>query len=542
MLRIIVCGGQGSGKSAIIGRLSGAGLDLKETGAFRRGNGGLSGLALAASDADLALLTIDAAEPDEGIHEQLLALSALGVSRLVLAFTKMDLVGNAAETFDALCRDYADHAAALGLQNIASVPLSDRSGSLDWYGGPSLSVALKSAGDVAGPFRFAVAEADGGAVSGSVAGGVGRIGDQIIVLPGAKSATIASIIGESGPLDEAVTGHTVRLILDGAPAIDPGAMICAAGDRALMSDQFKTRIVWLHDDPLLPSRPYALRTANRTVPVTITDLKYIINPRTLEHEAATMLGRDEIGVCNLALAEPIAFDPGSENGITGGFTIIDNQSGETVAVGAIEFGLYRADNIHWQNLSVDRTARSDLKGQKPAVLWFTGLSGSGKSTIANLVEQKLHFLGRHTYTLDGDNVRHGLNKNLGFTDADRVENIRRVAETSKLMADAGLICLVSFISPFTAERRMARDLMEEGEFIEVFVNTPIEVCEARDPKGLYKKARAGEIKNFTGFDSPYDVPENPELDIPTETTPPEDAADAIIAYLREAGFIRDEAQ
>ena len=282
-----------------------------------------------------------------------------------------------------------------------------------------------------------------------------------------------------------------------------------------------------------------LSSANRTVAATITDLKYIINPRTLDHEAATKLGRDEIGVCNLALTDPIAFDPVAENQVTGGFTIIDNSSGETVAVGAIEFGLYRADNIHWQSLSVDRSARAGMKGQKPAVLWFTGLSGSGKSTIANLVEQKLHVLGRHTYTLDGDNMRHGLNKNLGFTDADRVENISRVAETSKLMADAGLICLVSFISPFTEERRMARELMEEGEFIEIFVNTPIEVCEARDPKGLYKKVRAGEIKNFTGFDSPYDEPENPELDILTEAMPPEEAADAIIAYMREAGFIRD---
>ncbi|HER26828.1 MAG TPA: adenylyl-sulfate kinase, partial [Rhodospirillales bacterium] len=314
--------------------------------------------------------------------------------------------------------------------------------------------------------------------------------------------------------------------------VSTGDIICKIDDRAQLSDQFRINLLWQDEAPLLPSRPYLLKMGERVVAASITDIRHIVNSQTLEQDAAKIMRLNETGACNLAVAGPIPYDPFEENRITGCFTLLDRESHQTVATGTIQYGLYRADNIHWQALGIDKAARSNMKEQKPAVLWFTGLSASGKSTIANLVEQKLHEAGRHTYTLDGDNVRHGLNKNLGFTDADRVENIRRVAETSKLMIDAGLICLVSFISPFRAERRMARELMEDGEFIEVFVDAPLEVCEARDPKGLYKKARAGEIKNFTGFDSPYEAPEHAEIVIPTAEMNPDEAAENIIGYLR----------
>jgi len=381
--------------------------------------------------------------------------------------------------------------------------------------------------DRGGPFRFLVDHVDGNSVTGILAGGTVGDGDAVVALPAANTGRVTSIVNDDS---------TTTLTLDDGMAVSPGDMICRVNDRAQLSDQFRVSLIWQHEEPLLPSRPYALKMGNRVVGASITDIRYVVNPDTQRHENAKTLRLDDAGVCNIAVASPIPYDPYKYNPVTGSFSILDNENHQTLATGTIEFGLYRADNIHWQAMGVDKAARSLMKNQKPAVLWFTGLSASGKSTIANLVDQKLHQIGHHTYTLDGDNVRHGLNKNLGFTDADRVENIRRVSETSKLMADAGLICLVSFISPFRAERRMARELMEEREFVEIFIDAPLEICEARDPKGLYKKARAGEIKNFTGFDSPYETPEHAEIVIPTAEMSPEESANRIVDYLLERGF------
>jgi len=379
-----------------------------------------------------------------------------------------------------------------------------------------------------GSFRFQVDAVNARKISGTLVGGRVHEGNEIVVLPSANTGRITLIAYNDG---------ATTLTLENGIDASPGDMICAIDDRAQLSDQFRVNLIWQHEVPLLPSRPYVLKMGSRSVVVSITDIKYIVTPHTQRHENAKTLRLDDTGVCNIAVSSPVPYDPFKKNPITGSFTILDKENHHTVATGTIEYGLYRADNIHWQTMGVSKAARSKMKNQKPAVLWFTGLSASGKSTIANLVDQKLHEIGHHTYTLDGDNVRHGLNKNLGFTDADRVENIRRVAETAKLMADAGLICLVSFISPFRAERRMARELMEDGEFIEVFVDAPLEVCEARDPKGLYKKARAGEIKNFTGFDSPYDPPENAEITVPTADMNQEEAANRIVDYLLERGFV-----
>ncbi len=383
----------------------------------------------------------------------------------------------------------------------------------------------------AGPFRFLVDQIDGNTVTGTLAGGAIGDGDGIVALPSARTGTVKSVVSSNG---------ATALILEDGIDVSPGDLICALDERAQISDQFRVNLSWQHEDPLLPSRPYLLKMGARVIAASITDIRYIVNPVTQKHEDARTLHRDDSGVCNIAVAGPLPYDPFTENPTTGSFTLLDKESRDTVATGTIEFGLYRADNIHWQALGIDKVARSRMKGQAPAVLWFTGLSASGKSTIANLVDEKLHLAGRHTYTLDGDNVRHGLNKNLGFTDADRVENIRRVGETSKLMVDAGLICLVSFISPFRAERRMARELLEDREFIEIFIDAPLEVCEARDPKGLYKKARAGEIKNFTGFDSPYEPPEHAEIVIKTADVNPEEAASCIVDYLLEKGFVVEE--
>jgi bifunctional enzyme CysN/CysC len=340
-----------------------------------------------------------------------------------------------------------------------------------------------------------------------------------------------------GDLDEAVAGQSVTLTLEDEIDISRGDTICTAGDPAEVANQFETTLLWMADEPMYPGRPYVMKIGTSTVNATITRPKYRIDVNTLAHEAVHELQLNEVGVCNLSLDRAIAFDPYRDNRETGGFILIDKMTNATVGMGMIHFALRRSSNVHWQALDVERSTRSAMKGHKPAVLWFTGLSGSGKSTIANIVDRKLIAAGAHTMILDGDNVRHGLNKDLGFTDADRVENIRRVAEVAKLMTDAGLITLVSFISPFRAERRLARDLMAEGEFVEVHVDTSLEVAEARDRKGLYKKARAGLIKNFTGIDSPYEEPENPEIRIDTSEVSAEEAADEIIRQLAEAGVV-----
>ena len=411
---------------------------------------------------------------------------------------------------------------------------------MDWYTGPTLLDHLETVGvrDVAQSkaFRMPVQwvnrpNLDFRGFAGFVSSGAIKPGDRIKVLPSAKESSVKAIVTIDGDLDEAVAGQSVTLTLEDEIDISRGDMICAAGDPAEVANQFETTVLWMADEPMFPGRPYLMKIGTSTVNATITRPKYRIDVNTLAHEAAHELDLNEVGVCNISLDRAIPFDAYNDNRETGGFILIDKMSNATVGMGMIHFALRRSSNVHWQALDVDRSTRASIKGQKPVVLWFTGLSGSGKSTIANIVDRKLIARGAHTMLLDGDNVRHGLNKDLGFTDADRVENIRRVAEVAKLMTDAGLITLVSFISPFRAERRLARDLMGEDEFKVIHVDTPLDVAEQRDVKGLYKKARAGQIKNFTGIDSPYERPENAAITVETTKTNPEDAADEIIRQL-----------
>ncbi len=532
MKHIIVCGGDGAGKSTIVDQLQDeTAIDTPGREYF------MAGLASAAADADFAVVVIDARRGiSDDIYRQCHALTVLGVMDAVFAVSKMDLVDYSQDIFDDIDGKFRKYGELLDLTIHGGVPISlDGGDAMPWYQGPTLPDLLAGI-DPAGPdhngsFRFLVDGVSAGTVTGTLAGGAIAPGESIVVLPSADTAVVDTV--------RAGDGKTELGLRDGVD-VSPGDIICKVDDRAQLSDQFRVKLLWQHEDPLLPSRPYLLKMGERVIAASITDIKHIVNPHTLERDAGKTMRLNDAGACNLALASPIPYDPFKDNQTTGRFTILDRESRHTLATGVIEFGLYRADNIHWQALGIDKLARSEMKNQKPAVLWFTGLSASGKSTVANLVEQKLHRIGQHTYTLDGDNVRHGLNKNLGFTDADRVENIRRVAETSKLMVDAGLICLVSFISPFRAERRMARELLDNREFIEVFVDTPLDICEARDPKGLYKKARAGEIKNFTGFDSPYEPPESAEIILKTADMNPDEAAIRVFDYLQEHGFVGSE--
>jgi bifunctional enzyme CysN/CysC len=394
------------------------------------------------------------------------------------------------------------------------------------------------------PFRFPVQwvnrpSMDFRGFCGTVASGTVKTGDRIRVQPSGRESRIARIVAYDGDLEQAVTGQSVTLALEDELDISRGDLISTVDSPAEVAAQFEATIVWMSDQPMLRGRSYLLKTGAKTVTATVSPIKYQVNVNTLEHIAADKLDLNAIGVCELELDQPICFDPYSENRDTGGFILIDRLTNHTVGAGMLRFALRRAHNIHIQHIDVDKASRATMKRQKPCLLWFTGLSGAGKSTIANIAEKRLHAMGYHTYILDGDNVRHGLNKDLGFTAEDRVENIRRIAEVGKLMLDAGLIVLTAFISPFRAERRMARGLMEQGEFVEVFVNTPISLAEQRDPKGLYKKARRGEIKNFTGVDSPYEEPEAPEISLDTAALSAEDAADRVIAVLRRMGVIEE---
>jgi len=373
--------------------------------------------------------------------------------------------------------------------------------------------------------------------SGTLASGIVRPGDDIRVQPSGKTSKIARIYTYDGDLSEAVAGQSVTLTLEDEIDVSRGDVISGSDQPAQTGEQFEATIVWMHDEPLLPGRPYLFKLGTRTVTATITDIKYQVNVNTLEHTAVKKLELNGIGVCNVSLDRPVAFDPYTENQDTGGFILIDRMTNNTVGAGMIHFSLRRSQNIHMQHVDVNKAARAVQKNQKPTVLWFTGLSGAGKSTIANQVETRLHAMGHHTYLLDGDNVRHGLNRDLGFTDADRVENIRRVAEVAKLMVDSGLIVLTAFISPFRSERSMARGMLEEGEFIEVFVDTPLNVAEDRDPKGLYKKARRGELKNFTGIDSAYEPPETAEVVLDTTRLSSENAAEQVIDILKARGIV-----
>ncbi|MDV2858491.1 sulfate adenylyltransferase subunit CysN [Oceanimonas sp. CAM02] len=509
-----------------------------------------------ASTADAAILMVDARK---GILTQTrrhsFLMSLLGIRHIVVAINKMDLVNYAEETFNRIKEEYAQFAEQLNLESITYIPLSafkgdnivEPSPNMPWYHGTTLmgyleTVEVDDTRMQRAPFRLPVQwvnrpNLDFRGFSGTIASGVIQPGDRIRVLPSGKESTVARIVVHGGDLEQAVAGQSVTLTLADEIDISRGDVISTTEDPIATADQFETTLVWMHEDALLPGRPYLLKIGTKTVTATITDIKYQVNVNTLEHMAAKKLDLNGIAVCNLSLDRAIAFDDYQSNKDTGGFILIDRLSNNTVAAGMLNFSLRRSQNIHMQHVDVNKDARALSKNQKPAVLWFTGLSGAGKSTIANLVEKKLHALGNHTYLLDGDNVRHGLNKDLGFTDADRVENIRRVAEVSKLMVDAGLLVMTAFISPFRAERRLAREMLEEGEFIEVHVDTPLNVAEERDVKGLYKKARRGELKNFTGIDSAYEQPENPEIRLDTTAMSADEAADAVIELLTEKGII-----
>jgi bifunctional enzyme CysN/CysC len=511
-----------------------------------------------ASTADLAVILIDARKgvlTQTRRHSYLVSL--IGIRKVVLAVNKMDLVGFEQARFDEIVADYRAFAAQIGIDDFFAIPISGlkgdnittKSDATPWYEGPALMEHLETVeveDRLAGAaFRLPVQwvnrpNLDFRGFAGLIASGEVRPGDKVRVLPSGQTSTVERIVTKDGDLDLAVAGQSITLTLKDEIDVSRGDVLASADSPPEVADQFEATIVWMADEPLLPGRPYWLKIGTKLVSAQAAEPKYKVNVNTLEHLAAKQLELNEIGVCNLSLDRPIAFDPYAENKDTGGFILIDRLTNATSGAGLLHFALRRAHNIHWQALSVNRTSRATQKGQKPAVLWFTGLSGSGKSTIANLVEKRLAALGRHTYLLDGDNVRHGLNRDLGFTDADRVENIRRVGEVAKLMADAGLITLVSFISPFRAERRMARDLMPEGEFFEVFVDTPLAEAERRDVKGLYKKARAGELKNFTGIDSPYEPPEHPELHIDTTKVSAEEAAEIIVGELQRRGLLAVE--
>ena len=507
-----------------------------------------------ASTADLAVILIDARK---GVLVQTRRHSYLchliGIRHLVLAVNKMDLVGYDQETFEAIVADYAAFAQSIGIESFTALPISGFKGdnitalsaNTPWFKGPTLvdhleTVEVDTSADQALPLRLPVQwvnrpNLDFRGFSGLIASGTVRPGDAVRVLPSGKTSTVERIVTLDGDLGKAVAGQSVTLTLTDEIDCSRGDVIAAADAPPQAADQFEATVVWMDDDPLHVGRGYWLKLGAQTVSATLQQPKYTINVNTLDRLAAKTLDLNAIGVAELATDRPLLFEPYVQNRSLGGFILIDKLTNRTVAAGMLNFALRRAQNVHWQALDVSREAHASLKHQQPAVLWFTGLSGSGKSTIANLVEKKLHALGKHTFLLDGDNVRHGLNKDLGFTEADRIENIRRVGEVAKLMADAGLIVLTAFISPFTAERDMVRAMLPDGEFIEVFVDTPLEVAEARDVKGLYKKARSGELKNFTGIDSPYEPPIDPELRVDTTSESPEDAAERIVAHLLARG-------
>jgi bifunctional enzyme CysN/CysC len=502
-----------------------------------------------ASTAEVAVILVDARK---GIltqtkrHSYLVSL--MGIRNVVLAVNKMDLVDYSAYRFRALTDEYGAFAAELGFEQITCIPISalkgdnitTPSGNISWYEGPTLLEYLETVQvdnqAVSKPFRMPVQwvnrpNLDFRGFCGTIASGTVRPGDAVVVTASGQTSKVVRIVTMDGDLEEACAGDAVTLALADEIDASRGDLLAAADSRPDHADQFASNVVWMHEEPLLPGRSYLLKSGSASWPAQVTGLKYSVDVNTLVLHPAKKLALNEVGVCNLSVAKPISFDPYKDNRATGSFILIDRFTNATVGAGMIQFPLRRASNIHWQALDIDKASRAALKGQKPRVLWFTGLSGSGKSTIANLVEKKLHSMGKHTYLLDGDNVRHGLNRDLGFTDADRVENIRRIAETAKLFVDAGMIVLTAFISPFKSERQMARDLLETGEFVEIFVNTPIEVCEQRDPKGLYKKARSGQLKNFTGIDSAYEAPGKPEIEIDGSDVSAEELAERIVREL-----------
>jgi bifunctional enzyme CysN/CysC len=508
-----------------------------------------------ASTADLAVILIDARKgvlTQTRRHSFLVKL--IGIEHVVVAVNKLDLVDYDQAVFDSIEADYRAFAAEIGITDITCIPMSalrgdnviDQSDRTSWYDGPTLLGHLETvdiedrAAD--GPFRMPVQwvnrpNLDFRGFSGLITSGTVAPGDRIRTLPSGRTSAVTRISTFDGDLDEATAGQSVTLVLAEEIDISRGDVLCTEDDPAAVADQFEAHVVWMHDEPLVPGRPYLAKIGARTAGVTIATPKYKVNVNTLEQTAAKTLELNEIGVCTVTTDRPIPFDPYTELRDTGGMVLIDRLTNATLGCALLHFALRRAQNVHWQAIDVTPEARSALMGHRPAVVWLTGLSGAGKSTIANHAEQLLHARGVHTYLLDGDNVRHGLNHDLGFTEADRIENIRRVAEVARLMADAGLVVLVSFISPFRAERQLARERAGEGRFFEVFVDTPLSVAEERDPKGLYRKARQGELTNFTGVDSPYEAPEDPELRIDTTATTPDDAAALLVEHLRTMGVI-----
>ncbi|MDX5373330.1 MAG: sulfate adenylyltransferase subunit CysN [Pseudomonadaceae bacterium] len=508
-----------------------------------------------ASTADVAVILIDARKgvlTQTRRHSYLVSL--IGIRRVVLAINKLDMVDYSQEVFERIDADYRAFASKLGIEHIQSIPLSalrgdnitEPSPNTPWYRGPSLmqfleTVELEQAREDA-PLRMPVQwvnrpNLDFRGFSGRILGGSVCPGDAVRVLPSGKTSRVERIVTLNGDLQRAVTGQSVTLTLSDEIDISRGDVIAAADAPPAVADQFEATVVWMSEEAMLPGRPYLIKLGASSLGGALGQPKYQIDVNSLDQLPARTLGLNEIGVCTLSLDRAAPFDPYAENRDMGSFIVIDRYTHQTVGAGMLHFALRRSQNIHWQAVEVDKAARTRLNGHKPCVIWLTGLSGAGKSTIANLLERRLHALGVHTYLLDGDNVRHGLNKDLGFTAADRVENIRRIGEVAKLMVDAGLMVVTAFISPFRSERQLARDLVAEGEFVEVFVDTPLAEVEKRDPKGLYKKARRGELKNFTGIDSPYEAPEQPEIRIETLKHSAEEAADLIVGQLRELGLL-----
>tara|TARA_R110000868_G_scaffold373543_1_gene637719 strand:+ start:95526 stop:97445 length:1920 start_codon:yes stop_codon:yes gene_type:complete len=512
-------------------------------------------MATGASTADVAVILIDGRK---GILTQTrrhsFITSLLGIKHVVLAVNKMDLIDYDQAKFDSIVAEYREFSKDLGYSSITAIPLSalrgdnmiDASPNTPWYDGPSLLSHLETVqveqDAIDKPFRMPVQwvnrpNLDFRGFSGTISSGIVKQGDPIAVTASGQTSKVKEIVTYDGNLDQAFAGQAVTLTLEDEIDISRGDVLAPPDARPEFADQFEARIIWMHEDHLLPGRPYIIKMGAQVTNAQISDLKYKVNVNTLEHMAGKTLELNEVGIANISTDKALAFDPYDQNRHSGRFIIIDRYSNATVGAGMINHSLRRATNVKWQEMDINKKSRAYQKGQQSAVLWFTGLSGAGKSTIANLVEKKLHAMGKHTYTLDGDNVRHGLNKDLGFTDADRVENIRRVGETAKLFVDAGIITLVSFISPFRSERQFARSLVDDDEFIEVFIDTPIEICEQRDVKGLYKKARAGEIANFTGIDSPYEAPTNAEITVNTSDQTAEQAAEVIVAKLEEFGVL-----
>jgi bifunctional enzyme CysN/CysC len=511
-------------------------------------------MATGASTADLAVILVDARK---GVLTQTrrhsYIVSLLGIRHVVLAVNKMDLVYYDQAVFEKIAAEFTAFAGELGIEDVRAVPLSALSGenvflageAMPWFTGPPLMEILETIqigrDEAQKDFRFPVqwvnrSSSDFRGFSGTVASGQVAVGAAVVAGLSGKSSRVERIVGPSGDLPRAAAGQSVTLVLADEIDISRGDILAEDGHAPEVADQFAAHLIWMDGEPMLPERPYVARFSGATAIAQVTDLVHRVDVNTLDHLAAKTLDLNEVGYCKIALDRAVPFDAYEENRRTGAFVLIDKFTNATVAAGVIDFALRRATNIAWHEMKLDKAVRAAANAQKPCVLWFTGLSGAGKSTIADGLEQKLHALGKRTYLLDGDNVRHGLNKDLGFTDQDRVENIRRVAEVAKLLVDAGMIVLVSFISPFRSERQMARALMEEGEFIEIFVDTPLAVCEARDPKGLYKKARAGELKNFTGIDSDYETPLNAEITLDAGEADVEPLVDRVIAQLRERGI------